>query len=62
MPFSQTARVLYVSLAKIKIKFNWSYLLCVCLKQNTWDSSAGPVVKNLPSNVGNAGSIPGQGN
>ena len=26
-----------------------------------WDFPGGPVVKNLPSNAGNAGSIPGQG-
>ena len=26
-----------------------------------WDFPGGPVVKNLPSNAGDAGSIPGQG-
>ena len=30
-------------------------------KTNTGDFSDGPVVKNLPSNAGNKGSIPGQG-
>ena len=30
-------------------------------KREHWDFPAGSVVKNLPSNAGDAGSIPGQG-
>ena len=30
-------------------------------KKIPWDFPGGPVVKNLPSNAGNMGSIPGQG-
>ena len=30
-------------------------------KQYTWNLTGGPVVKNLPANAGNMGSIPGQG-
>ena len=30
-------------------------------KSHLWDFSGGPVVKNLPSNAGDAGSIPGRG-
>ena len=31
------------------------------LKLNGWDFPGGPVVKNLPYNAGDTGSIPGQG-
>ena len=31
------------------------------LKKQCWDFPGGPVVKNLPSNAGDVGSIPGQG-
>ena len=27
----------------------------------SWDFSTGPAIKNLPSNAGDAGSVPGQG-
>ena len=30
-------------------------------KQASWDFPGGPVGKNLPSNAGDAGSIPGRG-
>ena len=30
-------------------------------RQSGWDFPGGPVVKNLPYNAGDAGSIPGQG-
>ena len=32
----------------------------ICLKHVLWDFPGGPVVKNPPSNAGDAGSIPGQ--
>ena len=35
--------------------------LCFIKTINLWDFPGGPVVKNLPSNAGDAGSIPGQG-
>ena len=32
-----------------------------CISYKLWDFPGGPVIKNLPSNAGDAGSIPGRG-
>ena len=33
----------------------------MCQTEDYWDFPGGPVVKNLPSNAGDVGLIPGQG-
>ena len=50
-------RISQVRLATIR-KSEWSH----CVKTDQpWDFPGGPVVKNLPYNAEDAGSIPGQG-
>ena len=54
---------------KTPVVLRWTK--CLCPAQNsyveiltlnrTWDFPGGPVVKNPPSNIGDAGSIPGRG-
>ena len=43
-----------LQLQEVKISLN-------AIKKLFWDFPGGPLVKNLPSNAGDAGSIPGRG-
>ena len=45
-----------------QVQLKLSALLLLKTKLNIWDFPADPVVKNLPSKVRDAGSVPGLGN